>query len=76
MIELDSGHWSQTRYKVGMTAPAPGTTGATKAAATYNATLVAREEINPSLIVVRAQPDGALFEFKAGQFAVLGLLGG
>jgi ferredoxin--NADP+ reductase len=59
-----------------MTAPAPGTTGATKAAATYNATLVAREEINPSLIVVRAQPDGAMFEFKAGQFAVLGLLGG
>jgi len=41
----------------------------------YNATLVAREEVNPSLLVVRVQPDGPLFAFKPGQFAVLGMLG-
>lgn len=41
----------------------------------YNATLVGREEINPQLVVLRIQPDGALFDFKPGQFAVLGLLG-
>lgn len=41
----------------------------------YNATVVGREEINPQLVVLRVQPDGDLFEFKPGQFAVLGLLG-
>jgi ferredoxin/flavodoxin---NADP+ reductase len=41
----------------------------------YNATLTGREEINPQLIVARVQPDGQLFAFKPGQFAVLGLLG-
>jgi ferredoxin--NADP+ reductase len=41
----------------------------------YNATVVGREEINPLLIVLRVQPDAALFDFKPGQFAVLGLLG-
>jgi ferredoxin/flavodoxin---NADP+ reductase len=41
----------------------------------YNATLTGREEINPQLIVVRVQPDGPLFPFTPGQFAVLGLLG-
>jgi ferredoxin/flavodoxin---NADP+ reductase len=41
----------------------------------YNATITGREEINPQLIVVRVQPDGELFAFTPGQFAVLGLLG-
>jgi ferredoxin/flavodoxin---NADP+ reductase len=41
----------------------------------YNATVTAREEINPQLIVLRVQPDGLLFDFEPGQFAVLGLLG-
>ncbi|RME91999.1 MAG: ferredoxin--NADP reductase [Verrucomicrobia bacterium] len=41
----------------------------------YNATVVGREEINPELIILRVKPDGELFEFKPGQFAVLGLLG-
>lgn len=41
----------------------------------YNAALVGREEINPQLVVLRVQPDGELFAFKPGQFAVLGLLG-
>jgi ferredoxin--NADP+ reductase len=41
----------------------------------YNATLVGREEINAQLLVMRVQPDAPLFDFKPGQFAVLGLLG-
>lgn len=41
----------------------------------YNATVIGREEINPQLLVLRVQPDRPLFEFKPGQFAVLGLLG-
>ena len=41
----------------------------------YNATLTGREEINPQLLVLRVQPDRPLFDFKPGQFAVLGLLG-
>lgn len=41
----------------------------------YNATVVGREEINPQLVVLRVQPDAPLFEFKPGQFAVLGLTG-
>jgi ferredoxin/flavodoxin---NADP+ reductase len=42
----------------------------------YNATVTGREEINPQLMVLRVQSDAALFDFKPGQFAVLGLLGG
>jgi ferredoxin--NADP+ reductase len=41
----------------------------------YNATVIGREEINPLLIILRVQSDAPLFDFKAGQFAVLGLLG-
>jgi ferredoxin/flavodoxin---NADP+ reductase len=41
----------------------------------YNATVIGREAINPQLLIVRIQPDAALFDFKPGQFAVLGLLG-
>lgn len=41
----------------------------------YNATVVGREEINPQLLILRLQPDGELFDFKPGQFAVLGMLG-
>ena len=41
----------------------------------YNATVIGREEINPQLLVVRIQADATLFDFKPGQFAVLGLLG-
>jgi ferredoxin/flavodoxin---NADP+ reductase len=41
----------------------------------YNAAVIGREEINPQLLVLRVQPDAPLFEFKPGQFAVLGLLG-
>jgi ferredoxin--NADP+ reductase len=40
----------------------------------YNASVTGREEINPQLIVMRVQPDGDLFSFTPGQFAVLGLL--
>ena len=41
----------------------------------YNATVVGREEIHSELIVLRVRPDGEVFEFKPGQFGVLGLLG-
>jgi ferredoxin/flavodoxin---NADP+ reductase len=41
----------------------------------YNAAVTGREEINPQLVIMRVQPDAPLFEFKPGQFAVLGLLG-
>ena len=41
----------------------------------YNATLIGQEAVNPQLAVIRVRPDGPLFEFKPGQFAVLGLLG-
>ncbi len=41
----------------------------------YNAVLTAREEINTQLLIMRVQPDDALFDFKPGQFAVLGLMG-
>ena len=44
-------------------------------AARYNAVLAGREEINAQLLIMRVQPDGALFDFKPGQFTVLGLLG-
>ncbi len=42
----------------------------------YNATVIGREEVNPQLVVLRVQSNAALFDFKPGQFAVLGLLGG
>jgi ferredoxin--NADP+ reductase len=41
-----------------------------------NATVIGREEIHPDLIVLRVRPDAALFDFKPGQFGVLGLPGG
>jgi ferredoxin--NADP+ reductase len=41
----------------------------------YNAQVVGREEINPQLLILRVQPEAPLFDFKPGQFAVLGLLG-
>jgi ferredoxin--NADP+ reductase len=41
----------------------------------YNAAVIGREEINPLLLVLRVQPDAAMFDFKPGQFGVLGLLG-
>jgi len=48
----------------------------TSTPAPYNATVVGREEINPQLVVLRVRPDAPLFDFKPGQFGVLGLLGG
>ena len=41
----------------------------------YNATIIGFEKINPQLLIMRVRPDGDLFEFKPGQFGVLGLLG-
>jgi ferredoxin--NADP+ reductase len=41
----------------------------------YNATVIAREDINPQLLVLRIRPDGPPVEFEPGQFLVLGLLG-
>lgn len=41
----------------------------------YNAVLTGREEINAQLLIMRVQPDNASFDFKPGQFGVLGLLG-
>ena len=41
----------------------------------YNATVIAREELSPGNIVLRIKPDGELFDFESGQFAVLGLHG-
>lgn len=41
----------------------------------YNATVISREEVNPQLLIMRVRPDANLFEFRPGQFAVLGLLG-
>lgn len=42
----------------------------------YNATVVGREEINPLLLILRVKPDAAVFDYKPGQFGVLGMLGG
>lgn len=39
----------------------------------YNATLTSREIVNPQLHILRIQSDDPLFDFKPGQFAVLGL---
>ena len=47
----------------------------TEVTSPYNATVTARTEVNPQLVVMQVQPDGTLFDFKPGQFAVLGLLG-
>jgi ferredoxin--NADP+ reductase len=41
----------------------------------YNSVLTGREEINAQLLIMRVQPDAALFDFTPGQFGVLGLLG-
>jgi ferredoxin--NADP+ reductase len=41
----------------------------------YNATVIGREEINPQLVILRVRPDAELFDFKPGQFGVLGLVG-
>jgi len=41
----------------------------------YNATVVGREEINPQLLILRVRPDTDLFDFRPGQFGVLGMLG-
>ena len=41
----------------------------------YNATVIGREEINPQLVILRVRPDAEMFDFKPGQFAVLGMLG-
>jgi len=48
---------------------------ATTTPSPYNATVVGREEIHTDLIILRVKPDAALFDFKPGQFGVLGLLG-
>jgi len=42
----------------------------------YNATVIGREDINPQLLIMRVRPDTAVFDFKPGQFGVLGMLGG
>jgi ferredoxin/flavodoxin---NADP+ reductase len=42
----------------------------------YNSVLIGRDEINAQLLIMRVQPDAPLFDFKPGQFAVLGLKGG
>jgi len=41
----------------------------------FNATVIGREEIHSDLIILRVRPDNALFDFKPGQFGVLGLPG-
>jgi ferredoxin--NADP+ reductase len=41
----------------------------------YNSVLTGREEINAQLLIMRVQPDSGLFDFKPGQFAVIGLQG-
>ncbi|MGD0863822.1 MAG: ferredoxin--NADP reductase [Candidatus Limnocylindrales bacterium] len=42
-------------------------------AAEYNATVVGRVEIAPGLVSMRVAPDKLPFEFKSGQYVVLGL---
>ena len=41
--------------------------------AEYNATVSGRVEVAPGLIILRVTPDNLPFEFKAGQYVVLGL---
>ena len=40
----------------------------------YNATIVGREEVGAQLLVLRVRTDAPVFDFKPGQFTVLGLL--
>lgn len=47
----------------------------TETTSQFNATVIGREQIHPELIVLRVRPDDKLFDFKPGQFAVLGLPG-
>jgi len=42
-------------------------------AAEYNATVSSRVEVAPGLVIMRVVPDKLPFEFKAGQYVVLGL---
>jgi ferredoxin--NADP+ reductase len=42
-------------------------------AAEYNATVASRVEVAPGLIILRVVPDNLPFEFKAGQYVVLGV---
>jgi ferredoxin--NADP+ reductase len=42
-------------------------------AAEYNATVSGRVEIAPGLVILRVAPDNLPFEFKAGQYVVLGV---
>ena len=42
-------------------------------AAEYNATVSSRVEVAPGLVIMRVAPDRLPFEFKAGQYVVLGL---
>jgi ferredoxin--NADP+ reductase len=42
-------------------------------AAEYNATVASRVEVAPGLIILRVVPDKLPFEFRAGQYVVLGL---
>ena len=42
-------------------------------AAEYNATVVSRVEVAPGLIILRVAPDKLPFEFKSGQYVVLGM---
>jgi ferredoxin--NADP+ reductase len=42
-------------------------------AAEYNATVTSRVEVAPGLVILRVAPDKLPFEFKAGQYVVLGL---
>ncbi len=42
-------------------------------AAEYNATVVSRVEVAPGLIILRVAPDNLPFDFRSGQYVVLGL---
>jgi ferredoxin--NADP+ reductase len=42
-------------------------------AAEYNATVSSRVEVAPGLVIMRVAPDNLPFEFKSGQYVVLGL---
>jgi ferredoxin--NADP+ reductase len=42
-------------------------------AAEYNATVASRVEVAPGLIIMRVVPDNLPFQFKSGQYVVLGL---
>jgi len=71
---LDKSRWVE--YKPGMTEDADRAGIGGVKGGPYNATLAGREEVNPQLLILRVQSDGELFEFRPGQFAVLGMLGG